>query len=104
MNALIGIPLDCLLHLALVVGNVSTGFMMSDDLDRLVGEGFVLEVIKAVHKSNMTKIGPDGAEFNSEGKILKSSSYIAPDLTEFACDVVSNGEAVSRHSQVAAAA
>ena len=35
MNALIGIPLDCLLHLALVVGNVSTGFMMSDDLNIL---------------------------------------------------------------------
>ena len=33
MNTFFGIPLDRFFHLAFVVGNISSGFMMSDDLN-----------------------------------------------------------------------
>jgi predicted HAD superfamily Cof-like phosphohydrolase len=36
------------------------------------------EAFKRVHKSNMSKLG----EKDEDGKVLKSSSYVAPDLSD----------------------
>ena len=39
------------------------------------------EVVKEIHRSNMTKLGPDGKPiYREDGKILKSSSYEPPRL------------------------
>jgi len=38
-----------------------------------------LDVLKEVDKSNMTKFGP-GYDYDAAGKLLKSPSYVKPDL------------------------
>ena len=74
----------------------------ADLLDRTVGRKFVMEVIKKVHESNLTKIGPEGAVFNSEGKIMKPSFYIAPDLSGLANELVTAMKAQDSFNSVAA--
>lgn len=38
-------------------------------------------VLKEVHRSNMTKLGPDGAPiYRSDGKVLKPSTFSPPDV------------------------
>lgn len=42
------------------------------------------EVFAEVHKSNMSKLGPDGKPIlRADGKILKSPNYKEPDLDQF---------------------
>lgn len=39
------------------------------------------EVVKEIHRSNMTKLGPDGKPiYRADGKILKGEGYEPPDL------------------------
>lgn len=38
--------------------------------------------LRAVHKANMTKIGPDGPVFDADGKVQKGPHYRAPDMSE----------------------
>lgn len=39
------------------------------------------EVVKEIHRSNMTKLGPDGKPiYREDGKILKGEGYEKPDL------------------------
>ena len=60
------------------------------DLDYVVNgaaiaHGIVLPVITAeIHRSNMTKLGPDGAPiYREDGKILKGEGYEPPKLEPF---------------------
>lgn len=39
------------------------------------------EIVKEIHRSNMTKLGPDGKPiYREDGKILKGEGYEKPDL------------------------
>lgn len=41
------------------------------------------DVVREIHRSNMTKLGPEGKPiYREDGKILKSSSYSPPRLRE----------------------
>lgn len=59
---------------------------LGDILYLVYGTGVVMgisldEVFNEIHKSNMTKISLDGQVFlREDGKILKPSSYIPPDI------------------------
>lgn len=40
------------------------------------------QVFQAVHKSNMSKVWPDGeVHYNEYGKVLKPNTYVKPDLS-----------------------
>lgn len=42
------------------------------------------EVFEEVHKSNMSKLGPDGKPiYREDGKVLKGPNYKEPDLDQF---------------------
>ncbi|GAA0634978.1 MazG nucleotide pyrophosphohydrolase domain-containing protein [Streptomyces thermocarboxydovorans] len=67
-------PLDRLAHeLAdLVYTAYGTALVHGIDLD---------EVIAEIHRSNMTKLGPDGSVTRrADGKVLKGDHYQAPDV------------------------
>lgn len=50
----------------------------------LRGYGAVEEAFKAVHESNMSKLGPDGKPvYREDGKITKGPNYKAPDMKPF---------------------
>lgn len=50
------------------------GHAFGIDLDKCFAE---------VHKSNMTKFGPDGKVLrNEQGKIMKSKNYVPPDMNK----------------------
>lgn len=50
----------------------------------LRGYGAVEEAFKAVHRSNMSKLGPDGKPvYREDGKITKGPNYKAPDMSSF---------------------
>ena len=50
----------------------------------LRGYGAVEEAFKAVHESNMSKLGPDGKPvYREDGKIIKGPNYKAPDMKPF---------------------
>ena len=55
---------------------------VSDFIDALKEES-VIEAVLRVHKSNMSKLQPDGTvKRREDGKILKPDTYVAPDLTD----------------------
>ncbi|WP_432057753.1 MazG nucleotide pyrophosphohydrolase domain-containing protein [Streptomyces sp. bgisy022] len=67
-------PLDRLAHELADVVYVAygTALVHGIDLDAVIAE---------VHRSNMTKLGPDGqVERRSDGKVLKGEHYRAPDV------------------------
>lgn len=40
------------------------------------------EALRRVHKSNMSKVGPNGPIKREDGKVLKASTYRKPDLSD----------------------
>ncbi|MEU9287792.1 MazG nucleotide pyrophosphohydrolase domain-containing protein [Streptomyces sp. NPDC048275] len=69
-------PLDRLAHELADVVYVAygTALVHGIDLDAVIAE---------VHRSNMTKLGPDGSVARrADGKVLKGESYRAPDVAE----------------------
>ncbi len=68
-------PLDRLAHELADVVYVAygTALVHGVDLDAVIAE---------IHRSNMTKIGPDGQMARrADGKVLKGEHYEAPDVT-----------------------
>jgi hypothetical protein len=50
---------------------------------KIFGPHAVLEAIKRVHQSNMSKLGDDGKPvWREDGKVLKGPNYKSPDLTD----------------------
>jgi predicted HAD superfamily Cof-like phosphohydrolase len=69
-------PLDRLAHELADVVYVAygTALVHGIDLDAVIAE---------VHRSNMTKLGPDGrVARRADGKVLKGDHYRAPDVSE----------------------
>lgn len=69
-------PLDRLAHELADVVYVAygTALVHGVDLDAVIAE---------VHRSNMTKLGPDGrVARRADGKVLKGDHYRAPDVSE----------------------
>ncbi|MET8285133.1 MULTISPECIES: MazG nucleotide pyrophosphohydrolase domain-containing protein [unclassified Streptomyces] len=68
-------PLDRLAHELADVVYVAYGTALVHGID-------LDEVIAEVHRSNMTKLGPDGhVARRADGKVLKGEHYRAPDVT-----------------------
>ncbi|MFD7405318.1 MazG nucleotide pyrophosphohydrolase domain-containing protein [Streptomyces sp. NPDC059866] len=68
-------PLDRLAHELADVVYVAygTALVHGIDLDQVIAE---------IHRSNMTKLGPDGqVARRADGKVLKGEHYEAPDVT-----------------------
>ncbi|QFZ78698.1 hypothetical protein GFH48_11935 [Streptomyces fagopyri] len=68
-------PLDRLAHELADVVYVAygTALVHGIDLDQVIAE---------IHRSNMTKLGPDGqVSRRADGKVLKGEHYRAPDVT-----------------------
>ncbi|MBZ9639192.1 MazG nucleotide pyrophosphohydrolase domain-containing protein [Streptomyces sp. PSKA30] len=69
-------PLDRLAHELADVVYVAYGTALVHGID-------LDEVIAEIHRSNMTKLGPDGQiARRADGKVLKGEHYEAPDVTE----------------------
>ncbi|MGW3818556.1 pyrophosphohydrolase domain-containing protein [Streptomyces sp. NPDC005046] len=72
----VGGPLDRLAHELADVVYVAygTALVHGIDLDAVIAE---------IHRSNMTKLGPDGhVARRADGKVLKGEHYRAPDVSE----------------------
>ncbi|WP_406374750.1 hypothetical protein OG788_32540 [Streptomyces sp. NBC_00647] len=72
----VGGPLDRLAHELADVVYVAygTALVHGIDLDAVIAE---------IHRSNMTKLGPDGhIARRADGKVLKGEHYRAPDVSE----------------------
>ncbi|MER5715298.1 MazG nucleotide pyrophosphohydrolase domain-containing protein [Streptomyces sp. NPDC002132] len=68
-------PLDRLAHELADVVYVAYGTALVHGID-------LDEVIAEIHRSNMTKIGPDGqVARRADGKVLKGEHYEAPDVS-----------------------
>jgi predicted HAD superfamily Cof-like phosphohydrolase len=68
-------PLDRLAHELADVVYVAYGTALVHGIDHAV--------IAEVHRSNMTKLGPDGrVARRADGKVLKGDHYRAPDVSE----------------------
>ncbi|MFE5136824.1 MazG nucleotide pyrophosphohydrolase domain-containing protein [Streptomyces fagopyri] len=68
-------PLDRLAHELADVVYVAYGTALVHGID-------LDEVIAEIHRSNMTKLGPDGqVSRRADGKVLKGEHYRAPDVT-----------------------
>lgn len=68
-------PLDKLAHELADVVYVAYGTALVHGID-------LDEVIAEVHRSNMTKLGPDGlVTRRADGKVLKGDHYEAPDVS-----------------------
>ncbi|AKZ58530.1 Putative secreted protein [Streptomyces ambofaciens ATCC 23877] len=68
-------PLDRLAHELADVVYVAYGTALVHGID-------LDEVIAEVHRSNMTKVGPDGqVSRRADGKVLKGEYYEAPDVS-----------------------
>ena len=78
-----GAEADCLKELADLV---YVCFQYAENL-----EWDLMEAMRRVHKSNMTKMGSDGIAIRDErGKVLKGPNYKPPyldDLTNFICKI-----------------
>jgi predicted HAD superfamily Cof-like phosphohydrolase len=67
-------PRDRLAHELAVVVYVAYGTALVHGID-------LDEVIAEIHRSNMTKLGPDGrVARRADGKVLKGEHYRAPDV------------------------
>jgi predicted HAD superfamily Cof-like phosphohydrolase len=72
----VGAPLDRLAHELADVVYVAygTALVHGIDLDAVIAE---------IHRSNMTKLGPDGqVARRADGKVLKGDHYRAPDVAQ----------------------
>ncbi|WNM30655.1 MazG nucleotide pyrophosphohydrolase domain-containing protein [Streptomyces sp. Li-HN-5-11] len=70
-----GGPLDRLAHELADVVYVAYGTALVHGID-------LDEVIAEIHRSNMTKLGPDGqVTRRADGKVLKGDHYRAPDVS-----------------------
>lgn len=68
-------PLDRLAHELADVVYVAYGTALVHGID-------LDEVIAEIHRSNMTKLGPDGSvSRRADGKVLKGDHYEAPDVS-----------------------
>ncbi|CAL9615285.1 MazG nucleotide pyrophosphohydrolase domain-containing protein [Streptomyces sp. enrichment culture] len=68
-------PLDALAHELADVVYVAYGTALVHGID-------LDEVIAEIHRSNMTKLGPDGTvSRRADGKVLKGDHYEAPDVS-----------------------
>ncbi|MEV8597051.1 MazG nucleotide pyrophosphohydrolase domain-containing protein [Streptomyces sp. NPDC052013] len=68
-------PLDRLAHELADVVYVAYGTALVHGID-------LDEVIAEIHRSNMTKLGPDGTvSRRADGKVLKGDHYEAPDVS-----------------------
>jgi len=68
-------PLDRLAHELADVVYVAYGTALVHGID-------LDEVITEIHRSNMTKLGPDGRTVRrADGKVLKGEHYQAPDVS-----------------------
>ncbi|MGW8065056.1 pyrophosphohydrolase domain-containing protein [Streptomyces ziwulingensis] len=68
-------PLDRLAHELADVVYVAYGTALVHGID-------LDEVIAEIHRSNMTKVGPDGqVSRRADGKVLKGDHYRAPDVS-----------------------
>ncbi|MFC7818516.1 MULTISPECIES: MazG nucleotide pyrophosphohydrolase domain-containing protein [unclassified Streptomyces] len=68
-------PLDRLAHELADVVYVAYGTALVHGID-------LDEVIAEIHRSNMTKVGPDGRiSRRADGKVLKGDHYEAPDVS-----------------------
>lgn len=71
----VGGPLDRLAHELADVVYVAYGTALVHGID-------LDEVIAEIHRSNMTKLGPDGqVARRADGKVLKGDHYAAPDVS-----------------------
>ncbi|MGX4689441.1 pyrophosphohydrolase domain-containing protein [Streptomyces sp. JNUCC 63] len=71
----VGGPLDRLAHELADVVYVAYGTALVHGVD-------LDEVIAEIHRSNMTKLGPDGqVTRRADGKVLKGEHYEAPDVS-----------------------
>ncbi|MFF8945578.1 MazG nucleotide pyrophosphohydrolase domain-containing protein [Streptomyces sp. NPDC014864] len=71
----VGGPLDRLAHELADVVYVAYGTALVHGID-------LDEVIAEIHRSNMTKLGPDGkVARRADGKVLKGDHYRAPDVS-----------------------
>ncbi|GGX60709.1 hypothetical protein GCM10010515_30630 [Streptomyces fructofermentans] len=69
-------PLDRLAHELADVVYIAYGTALVHGID-------LDEVIAEIHRSNMTKLGPDGrVHRRADGKVLKGDHYRAPDVSE----------------------
>lgn len=59
--------------------------VLVDAGEAFLDDQMLIEAFNRVHASNMSKLGPDGkAVFNEDGKIMKSSLYMPPNLSDLA--------------------
>ena len=70
-----------------VDGAIDSIYVLAGFLNSLIGTDKAIQCWDEVHRSNMSKCGPEGVKYREDGKILKPSSYFRPDIMGILADM-----------------